>query len=36
MNYMKRKINELYASAMKHGNYEDTVIEHMTSLISYF
>lgn len=35
MNYMKRKSNELYARAMKHGNSEATVIEHMTSLIAY-
>ena len=35
MNYMKRKSNELYARAMKHGNSEATVIEHMSSLIAY-
>ena len=35
MNYMKRKSNELYARAMKYGNSEATVIEHMTSLIAY-
>ena len=35
MNYMKRKSNELYTRAMKHGNSEATVIEHMSSLIAY-
>lgn len=35
MNYMKRKSDELYARAMKHGNSEATVIEHMSSLIAY-
>lgn len=35
MDYMKRKSNELYARAMKHGNSEATVIEHMSSLIAY-
>lgn len=32
---MKRKSDELYARAMKHGNSEATVIEHMSSLIVY-
>ena len=35
MNYMKRKSNELYTRAMKHGNSEATVIEHMSSLVAY-
>ena len=34
-NYIKRKSDELYTRAMKHGDSKATVIEHMSSLIAY-